>query len=232
MNQLKDLLKHEIMDLQSAEDQIIEALPLMIGKAKNAQLKKSLEDHLRVTVMQRERLDEVMLLLEDGSEKANQNGQKSTGFLSGLFKGAGKPVCKGMQGLITEGQKIMKEDMDADVMDAAIIGAAQKIEHYEICGYGTLRAFAEQLSLTEVEKLLRQTLDEEYQADDLLTELAVGKLNKEAMNVRRSGGSKTSNSNSSKKSDNSTKKSAPKKKAAVKTTTPAKKKAAKKSKAR
>jgi len=81
---------------------------------------------------------------------------------------------------ITAGEKMMAEKMDADVMDAAIVGSAQKMEHYEICGYGTARAYAEELGLTDVEKLLKTTLDEEYEADDLLTKLAVRRLNKEA----------------------------------------------------
>ena len=172
MNQLRDLLKHEINDLYSAEEQIIEALPAMIGKAKDRKLKKALQDHLKVTEFQKQRLDEVLLKLEDGS------GSGKKGLFSGLFS---SKKCKGMQGLIAEGEKIMREDMSPDVMDAAIVAGAQKIEHYEISAYGTARAYAEELRLNEVEKLLKQTLDEEYEADDLLSELAVSRLNREAM---------------------------------------------------
>ncbi len=168
LNQLKDLLKHEINDLYSAEEQIIDALPAMIEKARDRKLKKALQDHLKVTETQKRRLDEIQKRLE--LEPARK------GFLSALFA----KKCKGMQGLIEEGEKVMGEEMDPDVMDAAIVGCAQKIEHYEICGYGTARAYAEELGLGEVEKALKTSLDEEYKSDDLLTELAVRRLNKEA----------------------------------------------------
>ena len=168
LNQLKDLLIHEINDLYSAEEQIIDALPAMIDKARDRKLKKALQDHLKVTETQKKRLDEIQKTLE--SEPARK------GFLSALFA----KKCKGMQGLIEEGEKVMGEEMDPDVMDAAIVGCAQKIEHYEICGYGTARAYAEELGLSEVEKALKTSLDEEYESDDLLTALAVRRLNKEA----------------------------------------------------
>ena len=184
MNQLKDLLKHEIQDLCSAEDQIIEALPKMFEKASDPRLKQALKDHLEITEVQRDRLDQVLDLL---NERGNDEDQDEKGII-GLFRGNGKQNCKGMKGLIEEGQSVMKEDMSSDVMDAAIIAAAQKIEHYEICAYGTTSAFAEELNLSKVEKLLRQTLDEEYEADDLLTDMAVGRLNREAVNGRRSNG--------------------------------------------
>jgi hypothetical protein len=87
-----------------------------------------------------------------------------------------------MQGLIEEGNKLMREDMHPDVLDAVIVASAQKIEHYEICGYGTLRTFARELKLQQVTQLLEQTLNEEYSADDLLTQLAVTRVNREAEN--------------------------------------------------
>jgi len=183
MNQLRDLLKHEIKDLCSAEEQIIDALPKMFEKATDPKLKQALSNHLRVTEKQRDRLDEVLELLED-----NQDQEKEKSGIMGLFRGSGKQTCKGTKGLIEEGESVMKEDMTSDVMDAAIIACAQKIEHYEICAYGTTRAYAEELNLNKVERLLRQTLDEEYEADDLLTEMAVGRLNREAVNSRRSNG--------------------------------------------
>jgi ferritin-like metal-binding protein YciE len=91
-----------------------------------------------------------------------------------------------MEGLIDEGQKIMSENMNPEVMDAAIIACAQKIEHYEICGYGTARAYARQLGLNEAERLLEQTLDEEHQADELLTSMALNSVN---LMAETSGGS-------------------------------------------
>lgn len=178
MNDLRDLLKHEVMDLYSAESQIIDALPSMIDKAKNTDLKKVLQNHLKVTEKQRSRLEQVQNLL--GGEE--QNTGDNSGLFSRLFKG--RQVCRGMQGIIEEGSKVMKEDMDSDVMDAAIIGCAQKVEHYEICGYGTARTFARELNLEQVAQLLEQTLDEEYQADDTLTQLAVSHINKQAQSSR------------------------------------------------
>ena len=212
MKDLKDLLIHEIQDLYSAEEQIIEALPLMIKKAKDAKLVKALKDHLKVTEQQKARLDEVKQLLtgesEEQSEKAAQKG-----FFGGFFGAqSSKQVCLGMQGLIEEGQKVMGEDMNPKVLDAAIIACAQKIEHYEICGYGTARAYARELKLGDVAERLEETLDEEYEADDLLTDLAVGGLNEDAeMGSLRRTGSRSGRSNSNSKST-STQKSASTKK--------------------
>jgi ferritin-like metal-binding protein YciE len=178
---LRDLLKHEILDLYSAEEQIIEALPQMAEKATNVQLKKALRDHLKITEAQKSRLDEIKGLMSKDPKGEDFKGNK--GFFSKLFGGLGGEKCKGTEGLIKEGEKMMSEDMTAQVMDAAIIGAAQKIEHYEISGYGTAVAYARELGLSNVAGLLKQTLDEEYAADDSLTELAVGKLNVDAENV-------------------------------------------------
>ena len=171
MNQLWDLLRHEIKDLYSAEKQIIEALPKMIEKANNKLLKKTLQQHLDVTEKQRGRLDDVL-------EQLGEQGDEETSGVLGMFKGNEK--CLGMEGLIKEGEKLMKEDMSPEVSDAAIIAAAQKIEHYEISSYGTARAFAQELNLSQVEYLLQQTLDEEYEADDLLTELEALVIHSEA----------------------------------------------------
>ena len=174
---LTDLLNHEILDLYSAEEQIIDALPKMIEKANNGNLKKALSDHLKVTEQQKKRLDQVKQLLQGSGQ--DEESTENTGFFSRLF-GGGSQKCKGTEGLISEGEKMMGEDMSPEAMDAAIIASAQKIEHYEISGYGTARAFARELKLTEVADLLTKTLNEEYQADDQLTQLAVGKLNIEA----------------------------------------------------
>ncbi|HZF65737.1 MAG TPA: ferritin-like domain-containing protein [Chitinophagaceae bacterium] len=173
MNHLKDLLRYDIKCLYSAEEQIIEALPAMIDKASSPQLKQALEQHLRVTEMQRDRLDQVQQLL--GQESSDDN---DSGIFANLF-GVGTK-SKGIDGLVDEGQKMMGVDMNPAVMDAAIIGCAQKIEHYEIAGYGTARTYAEQLGLTDVAQLLQQTLMEEHDTDDLLTSLAVGDVNRRA----------------------------------------------------
>ncbi len=192
MIDLRDLLKHGLMDLYSAEEQIIEALPLMIDKANNDKLKTSLKEHLKVTEKQKMRLEEIQELIGQTEGETNAEGDATAnaetdagttnkpGFFSRLFGGGAEQKCKGMEGLISEGAKMMEEDMSPEVLDAAIIAGAQKIEHYEICGYGTARAFARELNLEDVAKKLEEILNEEYFADDLLTELAVGKLNAEA----------------------------------------------------
>src|SRR5690606_11639492 len=127
-----------------------------VEKAKNAQLKAALNEHLNVTKAQKDRLDEVKKLL--GEKPADED----SGFFTRLFGGLNSEKCKGTEGLIKEGEKIMAEDMTPQAMDAAIISAAQKIEHYEICGYGTAVAFAKELGLADVASLLQETLDEEY----------------------------------------------------------------------
>ena len=177
MIDLKDLLKHEIVDLYSVESQIIEALPNMIEKAVNPSLKKALSEHLSITEKQKERLDEIKGLIIDQSE---EEGKNTPGFFARIFGGASEEKCKGMEGILEEGKKMLAGDMSPEVMDAAIIAATQKVEHYEICGYGTALAYARELKLTKVADLLGQSLDEEYDADDNLTFLAVGHLNLEA----------------------------------------------------
>lgn len=178
MRDLRDLLTHEVADLYSAEQQIIEAMPQMIEKAYNPQLRQALEQHLQVTRNQLDRLTQVQSIL------GNKENNKDSGFLDNLFGSGVK--CKGMEGLIDEGQKVMSENMSPEVMDAAIIACAQKIEHYEICGYGTARAYARQLGLSEAERLLEQTLDEEHQADELMTSMALNSVN---LMAETSGGS-------------------------------------------
>lgn len=172
---LRALLEHEIEDLYSAEEQIIEALPGMADAAKNRELKRSLREHLRITREQKKRLDQVRKIFQkEGGEESNDRS-----FLDRMFGGGGKK-CKGMEGLIREGEKMMEEDMEPDVMDAAIIASCQKIEHYEISGYGTARAYAKELGLREVERLLAATLKEEYTADKVLNTLALNKVNVKA----------------------------------------------------
>jgi len=239
---LRDLLQHEIDDLYSAEEQIIDALPKMAENATNSELKKALNEHLRVTREQKKRLDKVRGLLK--SEEQNK------GFFERIFGGS---KCKGTEGLITEGEKMMAEDMDPTVKDAAIIASAQKIEHYEISGYGTARAFARELGLTEVANLLETTLNEEYKSDNMLTALALRKVNldaevgggprikraapkKSGTTIKRSGTARNG-SNSGKQGGQKVQRSAPKKaasktgnKTATKKGTP--KKAAKKARRR
>lgn len=192
MNDLKALLRHCVQELYSVEEQIIEAMPAMIAKAQNSSLKQALKQHLQVTENQRERIDQVRQMLGADEESVTNY----TGILSNLFGGGSK--CQGMEGLIDEGQKIMAENLSDEVMDAAIIGGSQKIEHYEIAAYGTARTYAQELGLTQVAQLLQQTLDEEYRADEMLTTLAVGGVNESAeAGAGISGTSSMRSSNSS-----------------------------------
>jgi ferritin-like metal-binding protein YciE len=216
LNDLKALLQHEVQDLVSAEDQIIESMPLMIAKVQNEELRNALQEHLAITEKQRKRLDEVQDLL---------NMEENKGFIEGLMdKISGAHKCKGMEGIITEGQKIITADMDPDVKDAAIIACAQKIEHYEICGYGTVKAYAIELNLPKAEHLFEETLNEEYEADNRLTRLAVGYINEEAED--------SSDSTAGKPKSRNGKTAAAPKKAAAKKTSPSKKAAAKKATAK
>lgn len=183
MNDLRDLLRHEIQDLYSVEEQIISALPDMIDKANNVTLKNTLSEHLRITEEHKNRLDKVRQML---GEEVEAGEEKKEGLLTRLFKQS--HVCKGMEGIIDEGNKIISEDMETEVRDAAIIASSQKIEHYEICGYGTARTYARELGLEQAARLLEQTLKEEYEADDKLTALAVTRINKEAEFAGGAGG--------------------------------------------
>src|SRR4051794_28222918 len=174
MNDLKELLKHDVQLMYNMEEQIIAAMPAMIAKASNSALKQALEQHHRITQNQLERIDQVRQQLGADTDSVTDHSN----LLSRLMGGGAK--CKGIEGIIEEGQKVMAEDLSQDVMDAAIIGGSQKIEHYEIACYGTARTFAQQLGLTQVAQLLQQTLDEEYRADEMLTSLAVSQVNLEA----------------------------------------------------
>lgn len=173
---LKDLLKHEILDLYSAEEQIFEGLAGMIENANEPALKDALSRHREVTKTHKDRLDKIKesLMLD--------NDQEDPGFFSNLFGGNNLVTSAGVAGLIKEAEKMMAEDMTPEAMDAAIIAAAQKIEHYEIAGYGTVRAYALELKLDIVTDIAK-TLQEEYDADDLLTKLAVGHVNPDAENA-------------------------------------------------
>jgi ferritin-like metal-binding protein YciE len=166
---LNDLLKHE---------QIIEELPVMIENVNDPKLKEALSSHLEVSKTHKERLDKIKEAI-----MGDDSGEKDNGFLSNLFGGSNTVTSKGIEGLIKEAGKMMSEDLTPQAMDAAIIGIAQKIEHYQIAGYGTVRAYASELKLDFVTTELEKTLREEYDADDSLTKLAVGQVNPGAENA-------------------------------------------------
>jgi len=160
LESLQELYLEQLKDLHSAEEQIIEALPKMIKKTSHTELRQAFEHHLSQTKEQLRRLDQL----------GQRAGQKLSGH-----------KCKGMEGLLEEGEELMKERADADVLDAALIAAAQRVEHYEMAGYGCARTYARMLGLDDDAKLLQQTLDEEGETDHLLTDLAERVINIEAM---------------------------------------------------
>lgn len=156
---LDDLFLHELRDLHSAEKQLLKALPKMAKAASSEKLQKAFQAHLKETETHVERLEKAFEELD-----ASSRGKK----------------CAAMEGLIEEGSDLLEEDIEADVLDAALIGAAQRVEHYEIAGYGTTAAFAQRLGHAKIQKLLEQTLEEEKSADVKLTKLALSEINLQA----------------------------------------------------
>jgi ferritin-like metal-binding protein YciE len=148
---LKALYIDELKDLYSAETQLVKALPKMAKGAASEDLRKGFEEHLEQTKGHVQRLEQIFDSLGESPK-----GKK----------------CKGMEGLIEEGSEALKEDYEGSVLDAALIGAAQRVEHYEIAGYGTVRAMAEELGESEHVPLLTETLEEEKETDEKLTQLA------------------------------------------------------------
>lgn len=159
MQTLDDLYMDHLKDLYSAEKQLVKALPKMAKNASSVDLQKAFQEHLRQTERQVERIERIFSEL-DGSPR----GKK----------------CVGMEGLIEEGNEIMKEDAEPEVLDAGLIAAAQKVEHYEIASYGTVRAWAERLGYEKAARLLQETLDEEFKANEKLTQIAESHVNMEA----------------------------------------------------
>ena len=148
---LRDLYIEELKDIFSAETQLTKALPKMAKAASSEELRKGFEEHLEQTKIHVERLEKVFEMLEE-----KPGGRK----------------CVGMEGLIKEGSEVIADDFEDDVMDSALIAAAQRVEHYEMAAYGTVAAYADALGETEQASLLRDTLEEEKETDDKLTELA------------------------------------------------------------
>lgn len=159
MKKLQDLFEHQLKDLYSAESQLIKALPKMAEAASDSKLKKAFEDHLKETENHKKRLEEICKELDI----------KPTG-----------ETCKAMEGLIKEAESFIKEDADKEVKDAGLIAEAQRVEHYEISGYGTAARYAKELGHDEIGKKLHKTLEEEYGADEKLNKMAEGRLNKKA----------------------------------------------------
>ncbi len=165
-NSFKDLFVEQIEDLYDAEHRLVEALPKMAEAANSSQLKQAFQKHLIETQGHVSRLESVF-------REINVEPERST--------------CQAMKGLIAEGEEMIKAKGDPDVKDAALIAAAQRVEHYEISGYGTARSFARRLGLTQAPNLLQQTLDEEAAADEKLNQIA-----ESSVNVQAAGGQSTS----------------------------------------
>jgi ferritin-like metal-binding protein YciE len=163
LNSLEDLLLLELSDLYDAEKRLCDALPKMADAATSPALKQAFREHLRETQRQVSRLEQIFV---------------------DLGKPAGRETCEAMKGIISEGSEIIDATGSPDAKDAALISAAQRVEHYEIAGYGSARTFAQHLGYPEVVRLLQMTLDEEKEADVLLTQLAEESINTKAVSAR------------------------------------------------
>lgn len=159
LSNLQDLLVDELKDLLNAETQLTRAIPKLSKQCESEELREALDEHLEVTRSQKERLEAILT------------------ELTGSARGK---TCKGMQGIIEEGNELMDEIEDEDVTDAAIIAAAQKVEHYEMASYGCARTWARKLGLNEIADQLQEILDEEGEADKKLTQIAEAFANQEA----------------------------------------------------
>jgi ferritin-like metal-binding protein YciE len=159
LNSLDDLFLLQLQDLYDAEQRLTKALPLMADAAKHKELKAAFQKHLRETEQHVKRLEKVFSIL-------GQTAQRET--------------CEAMKGLISEGNEAISAGGSDDVRDAALIAAAQRVEHYEIAGYGTVRTLADQLGHTEIARILQETLDEEGATDKKLTEIAESRVNTKA----------------------------------------------------
>lgn len=167
---LHDLFIDQLKDMHSAEKQIVAALPKMAKTASHPELKQAFEQHLDVTKSQLERLGQIFDM---------------------MGASAGRKKCKGMEGLLMEGEEIMMEDMAPSVKDAGLIAAAQKVEHYEIASYGTLRTYAQMMGHREAGQVLQQILDEEGRTDKLLTQIAEKGVNIDANDMGMQQGQMT-----------------------------------------
>ena len=160
-NSLNDVLQEQLEDLHSAETQLVQALPKMAQAASNGELRDAFQNHLEETRGHLKRVEEAL-------------GELGVSHPTG--------VCKGMKGLIAEGEEMIAKPGDPTAKDAALIGAAQRVEHYEIAGYGTARQLADDCGYDGIRDLMDQNLDEESAADKLLTKIATGGMFKAGLN--------------------------------------------------
>ena len=160
-NSLQNVFAEQLNDLRSAEEQLVQALPKLVGAASSDELRQAFEEHLGQTRGHLERIDDLLAT----------SGVAQTG-----------EVCAGMKGLVEEGSKVVAAKGDPMAKDAALIAAAQRVEHYEIAAYGTAATLADHLGLDDAAELLGQTLDEEEAADKLLTKIATGGMIRTGIN--------------------------------------------------
>jgi ferritin-like metal-binding protein YciE len=160
LDSMQDLFLNELKDVYNAEKQLVRALPRMAKAAESPELQQAFTKHLRETEGHVQRLERIFRSLGE-----TPRGKK----------------CKGMEGLIEEGKEILEEDGASEVIDAALISAAQRVEHYEIAAYGCLRTYAQLLGMNDADKLLQQTLEEEEATDQALTALGEGGINQAAV---------------------------------------------------
>lgn len=163
-NSLQELYVEQLRDLYNAEQQLVKALPKMAKAAQSEELRQGIEEHLEQTKGHVDRLEQIFSAMEESPK-----GKK----------------CAGMEGLVEEGEEVIKEHSSTSVLDAGLIGAAQRVEHYEIAAYGTVRSFAELLGENEAVDLLQQTLVEEKETDEKLTELSK-EINTQALSSSQS----------------------------------------------
>lgn len=160
MKNLRELLEHEAKDLYSAETQLIDALPKMAQAATDVSLAKAFEAHL---------------------EETREHQTRMSGICKILGVNPGSTTCDAMKGLVKEGEKMIKEDASPEARDAGLIACAQRVEHYEIAGYGTAHQYAKQLGLQEIADILATTLEEEKDANEKLNDLAIETINAKAI---------------------------------------------------
>ncbi|HET6468423.1 MAG TPA: ferritin-like domain-containing protein [Geminicoccaceae bacterium] len=166
INTMQDLFVHSLRDMYHAEKQLVRAMPKMAKAAQHQELRQAIEEHLEQTKNQVERLNQVFEAIDVAARGVR---------------------CEAIEGLVEEAKETMDEVQDPEVRDVAIIVAAQKVEHYEIAAYGSLRTMAEMLGHTEAAQLLEQTLEEEKQTDQKLNQLALSRVNKDAASGGRGG---------------------------------------------
>ena len=193
---LHEVFLEELKDVYDAEKQLTKALPKLAKAAKSPELRQAFEHHLEETEQHVERIEQIFESLDETAKSKR---------------------CKGIAGIIEEGEKVIKEDFDGSTKDAALIAGGQRAEHYEIAAYGTLAAWARQMGHTEAADLLEQTLEEEKAADEKLNEIAMGGINEEAAEMAHGRSGEDGNGRGRRSSEPGSTQQAPKRRSSSKT---------------